>query len=108
MSELTVTVLSLHVKSGREEELAAAFRDNDVLEAARSECGMLFAQLLPPATPGAPFVALAHWPNPETYDCWISSPVREQLNETLGKFLTDDPVSGDLYTPVDQLADAGS
>ena len=105
MSELTVTVLALHVRSGREEEFAAAFRDNEVLAAAQAESGMLFAQLLRPAAPGAPFIALAHWPNREAYDCWISSPVREQLNAALGEFLTDKPVSGDLYRPVDQIAD---
>lgn len=103
MSELVVTVLSLHVREGREEEFAVAFRENDVLEQAREECGMLFAQLLRPTTPGAPFIALAHWPSSAAYDCWIESPVRDRLNESLGEFLSDEPVSGDLYTPVDQL-----
>ena len=107
MSEIIVTVLSLYVREGREEEFARTFRDNDVLKRAREECGMLFAQLLRPATPGAPFIALAHWPDPEAYDCWIESPVRDRVNELLGDFLSDEPVSGDLYTPVDQL-DASS
>ena len=103
MSEIIVTVLFLHVREGREEEFASAFRDNDVLKQARDECGMLFAQLLRPATPGAPFIALAHWPDAAAYDCWIESPVRDQLNELLGDLLSDEPVTGDLYTPVDQL-----
>ena len=105
-SDLIVTVLQLHVLPGREEEFARAFRDNDVLEAARRECGMLFAQLLRPATEGAPFIALAHWAGPEAYDCWIDSPVRDRLNQTLGEFLSDEPISGDLYRPVDQLGTA--
>lgn len=103
MSEIIVTVLSLHVREGREEEFASAFRDNHVLQTARDECGMLFAQLLRPSTPGGPFIALAHWPDPAAYDCWIESPVRDRLNESLGHLLSDEPASGDFYTPVDQL-----
>ena len=105
MSEMIVTVLSLNVREGCEEEFARAFRGNDVLEHARKECGMLFAQLLRPATAGAPFVALAHWPDAASYDCWIESPVRDRLNASLGHLLTGEPASGDLYTPVAELAD---
>jgi hypothetical protein len=47
--------------------------------------------------PGEPFLVIAEWDGPGSYQRWLENPVRDGLSEALKPLLAGDVGSGKLY-----------
>ena len=86
-----VSVLELYVLPGSEQALASAYEDLSVFDLARESGGFRSGRLLEAAEPGRPMLVISEWDNAESYERWLTNPVREELGDQLEPMLTGDP-----------------
>jgi heme-degrading monooxygenase HmoA len=94
---MVVSVLTLAVKPGAEDDLVRAFAEEDVFGHSRRSGGFVGGRLLRPLEPGDPFVVVAEWDGPESYQGWIDNPNRARLSALLEPLLAEHVVPGRLY-----------
>jgi heme-degrading monooxygenase HmoA len=94
---MVVSVLSLAVRPGAEDDLVRAFAEQDVFGHSRRSGGFLGGRLLRPLEPGDPFVVIAEWDGPGSYQGWLDNPIRGQLSAALEPLLAEHVVPGRLY-----------
>jgi heme-degrading monooxygenase HmoA len=94
---MVVSVLPIAAKPGAEDELARAFAEHEVFEHSRRSGGFVAGRLLRPLADGEPFLVIAEWDSPESYQGWLDNPVRAQLATALEPLLIEDVASGGLY-----------
>jgi heme-degrading monooxygenase HmoA len=92
-----VSVLSLAVRPGAEDDLVRLFEEQEVFEHSRNSGGFVAGRLLRPLMPGEPFLVIAEWDQPGSYQRWLENPVRDGLSEALKPLLVGDVASGKLY-----------
>ena len=86
-----LSVLELHVLPGSEQAVARAYDELGVFERARESGGFRSGRLLEPSEPGRPMLVIAEWDDADSYERWLSNPVREDLGDHLEPMLTGDP-----------------
>jgi heme-degrading monooxygenase HmoA len=94
---MVVSVLSLVARPGAEEDLVRAFAEQEIFEHSRRSGGFVTGRLLRPLMPGEPFLVVAEWDEPGSYQRWLENPVRDGLSEALKPLLVGDVASGKLY-----------
>jgi heme-degrading monooxygenase HmoA len=95
---VVVSVLSLTVRPGAEDDLVRAFAEQEIFEHSRRSGGFVAGRLLRPLTPGEPFLVIAEWDEPGSYERWLDNPVRDQLSAALKPLLAEEHVApGKLY-----------
>jgi heme-degrading monooxygenase HmoA len=94
---MVVSVLSLAVRPGAEDDLVRAFAEQDVFGHSRRSGGFVGGRLLRPLEPGDPFVVIAEWDGPESYQGWLDNPIRGELSAALEPLLAEHVVPGRLY-----------
>jgi heme-degrading monooxygenase HmoA len=94
---MVVSVLALAVRPGAEDELVRTFAEQDVFGHSRRSGGFVSGRLLRPLEPGDPFVVIAEWDGPESYQGWLDNPIRGQLSAALEPLLAEHVVPGRLY-----------
>jgi heme-degrading monooxygenase HmoA len=97
---MVVSVLTLAVKPGAADELVRAFAEEDVFGHSRRSGGFVGGRLLRPLEPGGPFVVIAEWDDPESYQGWLDNPIRGRLSAALEPLLAESVVPGRLYEEV--------
>jgi heme-degrading monooxygenase HmoA len=95
---MIVSVLSLAARPGAEDDLVRAFAEHEIFEHSRRSGGFVSGRLLRPLTPGEPFLVIAEWDEPSSYQRWLENPARDQLSEALNPLLATEHVApGKLY-----------
>ena len=84
-------MLELYVLPGSEKALASAYDELSVFERARESGGFRAGRLLEPSEPGRPMLVISEWDDAESYERWLTNPVREELGDHLEPMLTGDP-----------------
>jgi heme-degrading monooxygenase HmoA len=97
---MVVSVLSLAVRPGAEDDLVRAFDEQDVFGHSRRSGGFLGGRVLRPLEPGEPLLVIAEWDGPESYQGWLDNPVRAELSAAIAPLLADQVVPGKLYEEV--------
>jgi heme-degrading monooxygenase HmoA len=92
-----VSVLSVAVRPGAEDDLVRAFAEHDVFGHSRRSGGFVGGRLLRPLEPGDPFLVVAEWDDPESYRGWLDHPIRADLSAALEPLLAEHVVPGRLY-----------
>ena len=92
-----VSVLSLAVRPGSEDDLVRAFAEQDVFGHSRRSGGFVSGRLLRPVAPGEPFLVVAEWDAADSYQGWLDNPIREDLSAALEPLLAGEVVPGRLY-----------
>jgi heme-degrading monooxygenase HmoA len=94
---MVVSVLHLAVRPGAEDDLVRAFAEQDVFAHSHRSGGFVSGRLLRPLTPGEPFVVIAEWDGPASYQAWLDNPIRGRLSAALEPLLAEQVVPGRLY-----------
>jgi heme-degrading monooxygenase HmoA len=94
---MVVSVLHLAVRPGAEDDLVRAFAEHDVFGHSRRSGGFVSGRLLRPLEPGDPFVVVAEWDGPESYQGWLDNPIRGELSAAIAPLLAEQVVPGRLY-----------
>jgi heme-degrading monooxygenase HmoA len=95
---MVVSVLSLTPRPGAENDLVRAFEEQEIFEHSRRSGGFVTGRLLRPLTPGEPFLVIAEWDEPGSYQRWLDNPVRDELSAALQPLLAGEHVApGKLY-----------
>lgn len=92
-----VSVLSLVARPGAEDDLIRAFAEHEIFEHSRRSGGFVAGRLLRPLLRGEPFLVVAEWEEPGSYQRWLENPVREELSAALKPLLAEDVAPGKLY-----------
>jgi heme-degrading monooxygenase HmoA len=92
-----VSVLELHVLPGSEPAVAQAYDELAIFERARQSGGFRSGRLLQPADPGRPMLVIAEWDDADSYERWLTNPVREELGGRLESLLADRPAAGRIF-----------
>jgi dihydrodipicolinate synthase/N-acetylneuraminate lyase/heme-degrading monooxygenase HmoA len=95
-----VSVLSLDVRPGAEDELVRAFAELAVFDHARRSGGFRGGRLLRPAAGGEPFLVVAEWDDADAYRGWLDNPVRAELAARLDALVAGPPQAGFVYSDV--------
>lgn len=96
---LTHSILKIPVRSGAEDDFVAMFARLDVFGHAAAIPAFRGGALLRPQDAGEDFVVHARWDGPSGYQAWLDAPIRAELNEQIGTFLSGS-MSGLLYDEV--------
>ena len=94
---MVVSVLALSVRPGAEDDLVRAFAEQDVFGHSRRSGGFVSGRLLRPLERGDPFVVIAEWDGPESYQGWLDNPIRGELSAALAPLLAEHVIPGKLY-----------
>ena len=94
---MVVSVLPIAAKPGAEDDLVRVFAEQGVFEHARRSGGFVAGRLLRPLAQGEPFLVMAEWESPESYQGWLDNPVRDQLSAALEPLLAEHVTAGGLY-----------
>jgi heme-degrading monooxygenase HmoA len=94
---MVVSVLALAVRPGAEDDLVRAFAEQDVFGHSHRSGGFVGGRLLRPLAPGEPFLVIAEWDGPESYQGWLDNPIRGQLSAAVEPLLGGHVVPGKLY-----------
>jgi heme-degrading monooxygenase HmoA len=93
-----VSVLELDVLPGSEQAVARAYDELEIFERSRESGGFRTGRLLEASEPGRPMLVIAEWDDAESYQRWLSNPVREELGDHLEPMLSgDSTVIGVFY-----------
>jgi heme-degrading monooxygenase HmoA len=92
-----VSVLALAARPGAEDDLVRAFAEQEVFGHSRRSGGFITGRLLRPLIPGEPFLVIAEWEEPGSYERWLDNPVRDQLSAALQPLLAEHVATGKLY-----------
>lgn len=90
------SILFMHPREGRREDLISAFERLAVPERALQQDGCLSVELQVPPTEGDPVIVTALWSDRTAYDGWLSNPWREESSEELFALL-EHPPEGVVY-----------
>ena len=74
-----------------------AFAEQQIFEHSRRSGGFVTGRLLRPVTAGEPFLVIAEWDEPTSYQRWLDNPVRVELSAALEPLLAADVAPGKLY-----------
>jgi heme-degrading monooxygenase HmoA len=94
---MVVSVLHLAVRHDAEDDLIRAFVEHDVFGHSRRSGGFVSGRLLRPLERGDPFVVIAEWDGPESYQDWLDNPIRGELSAALAPLLAEHVTPGRLY-----------
>lgn len=94
---MVVSVLPIAAKPGAEDDLVRAFVEHGIFEHSRRSGGFVAGRLLRPLAAGEPFLVIAEWASPESYQGWLGNPVRAQLAAALEPLLLEQVAPGGLY-----------
>jgi heme-degrading monooxygenase HmoA len=94
---MVVSVLSIAVRPGSEDDLVRAFAEQEVFEHSRRSGGFVSGRLLRPQAAGDPFLVIAEWDGPASYQGWLDNPVRAELSAAIAPLLAEQVVPGRLY-----------
>ncbi len=94
---MVVSVLSLAARPGAEDDLVRVFAEQEIFEHSRRSGGFVTGRLLRPLMSGEPFLVIAEWDEPGSYQRWLENPVRDQLSTVLRPLLAEHVVPGKLY-----------
>jgi heme-degrading monooxygenase HmoA len=94
---VVVSVLSLAARPGAEDDFVRAFAEQEIFEHSRRSGGFVTGRLLRPRTPGEPFLVIAEWDEPGSYERWLENPMRDQLSAALEPLLAEHVAPGKLY-----------
>ena len=97
---MVVSVLSIAVRPGAEDDLVRSFEEQDVFGHSRRSGGFLGGRLLRPLEPGDPVVVIAEWESAESYEGWLDNPIRGELSAAIAPLLAEHVVPGRLYEEV--------
>jgi heme-degrading monooxygenase HmoA len=86
-----VSVLELYVLPGSEQAVARAYDELGIFERSRESGGFRSGRLLEPSERGKPMLVIAEWDDAESYQRWLSNPVREEIGDHLEPMLSGDP-----------------
>ena len=86
-----VSVLELHVLPGSEQAVARAYDELGIFERSRESGGFRGGTPARAVEPGRPMLVIAEWDDAESYQRWLSNPVREELGDHLEPMLSGDP-----------------
>jgi len=101
-----VSLLEVSVRPGRADKLVRAFAELRVLERAGGRGTLRRARLLRPVDESRPFLVLAEWDAPESYQAWLDDPVREEFRGAMEPLLAGD-TSGDLFMVAEEWSRSG-
>jgi heme-degrading monooxygenase HmoA len=93
-----LSVLELYVLPGSEKALASAYHELNVFERARASGGFRAGRLLEPSEAGGPMLVISEWDDAESYERWLTSPVRDELADHLEPMLTGEPRVMGVYS----------
>jgi hypothetical protein len=93
---MTVSILALPVKTGRESEVRRFYSERKVFALAGQSGGFRSGLLLAPRDAGEPWLVLAELAHAADYDRWLTDPVRAELGESLSEHLDGEP-TGRVY-----------
>ena len=94
---MVISVLPVAAKPGREDDVVRTFMEHGVFDHARRSGGFVAGRLLRPLAAGEPFLVIAEWESPESYQGWLDNPVRDQLSAALEPLLVEHVAPGGLY-----------
>jgi heme-degrading monooxygenase HmoA len=94
---MVVSVLAIAAKPGAEDDVVRMFAERGVFEQARRSGGFVAGRLLRPLAAGEPFLVVAEWESPESYQGWLDNPIRDQLSAVLEPLLVEHVAPGGLY-----------
>jgi heme-degrading monooxygenase HmoA len=92
-----VSVLSVPVRAGAEDDLVRAFDELGIFAKARRSGGFRGGRLLRPLEAGGPFLVVAEWDDADSYRGWLDNPVRERLSARLEPLLAGQVAAGSLF-----------
>jgi heme-degrading monooxygenase HmoA len=94
---MVVSVLHLAVRPGAEDDLVRAFAEQDIFGHSHRSGGFVSGRLLRPLIPGEPFLVIAEWEKPASYQRWLDNPIRDELSAALAPLLAEHVIPGRLY-----------
>jgi heme-degrading monooxygenase HmoA len=94
---MIVSVLPLAARPGAEDDFVRAFAKQNIFEHSSRSGGFVRGRLLRPLTRGEPFLIIAEWDEPGSYERWLENPVRDRLSAALKPLLAEQVASGKLY-----------
>ena len=97
---MVVSVLSIAVRPGAEDDFVRAFDELEVFGHSRRSGGFRGGRLLRPLAEGRPFLVVAEWADAAAYQGWLDNPVREELKTKIEPLVTEDVAVGGLYEDV--------
>ncbi len=93
----TYSILRIPVRAGAEDAFAQSFKDLAVFDHASRIEGFRSGRVLRPLAGGEPFVVLAQWDRPESYEAWLRAPVRDDLTRAIEPLVAGD-MAGAIYS----------
>jgi heme-degrading monooxygenase HmoA len=90
LSSVVRSVLILHARQGRRDDVVALFARLGVLREASVVPGFVDAELH--VADGDELLVTATWESAAAYDGWLESPVRERMRPELEELLVEPPV----------------
>lgn len=97
------SALYLCPKQGDYASVLKFFRTERILELSRESGGFLGASVNVPTSHAGPMLVLAAWREEADYLRWVASPVRAEFTPRLTELLEREPVSGEMYSIVQDL-----
>jgi heme-degrading monooxygenase HmoA len=97
---MVVSVLSIAVRPGAEDDFVRAFDELEVFEHSRRSGGFRGGRLLRPLVQDRPFLVVAEWADAAAYQAWLDNPVREELKTRIEPLVAEDVAGGGLYEDV--------
>jgi heme-degrading monooxygenase HmoA len=97
---MVVSVLSIAVHTGGEDDFVRAFDELGVFEHSRRSGGFHGGRLLRPLAEGRPFLVVAEWDDSAAYQRWLDSPAREELKTKIEPLVAGEVAGGGLYEDV--------
>jgi quinol monooxygenase YgiN len=93
---MTRSLLYLHVKPGRRDDLVRLFERREILRASSEQPGFLRAELQVPLDGDDHVLVIADWASPAAYQGWLDNPVRESMRDEIEALLAREP-EGRVY-----------
>jgi quinol monooxygenase YgiN len=89
----TRSVLYIHTKPGRRDELVQLFERLQILEKASRQEGFISSEVHVPVDGEDLVLVTATWTSPEAYQGWLDNPVREEMRPELELLADGEPES---------------